>query len=87
MRECPGDVIELIGRHAAIPILAAAGAAFRGGYSSQSISRDGVSESVSYTSSAIYGIYSASIEDYRNWIRENLPALRNRYRGPQPIIM
>ena len=87
LRECPGDVIELIGRHAAIPILAAAGAAFRGGYSSQSISRDGVSESVSYTSSAIYGIYSASIEDYRNWIRENLPALRNRYRGPQPIIM
>tara|TARA_A100001391_G_scaffold191934_1_gene165727 strand:- start:442 stop:1371 length:930 start_codon:yes stop_codon:yes gene_type:complete len=87
LRECPGDVIELVGRHAAIPILAAAGAAFRGGYSSQSISRDGVSESVSYTSSAIYGIYSASIEDYRNWIRENLPALKNRYRGPQPIIM
>jgi len=87
LRECPGDIIELIGRHAAIPILAAAGAAFRGGYSSQSVSRDGVSESVSYTSSAIYGIYSASIEDYRNWIRENLPAMKSRYRGPQPIIM
>tara|TARA_R100001082_G_scaffold40589_3_gene21520 strand:+ start:2162 stop:3649 length:1488 start_codon:yes stop_codon:yes gene_type:complete len=87
LRECPGDIIELIGRHAAIPILAAAGAAFRGGYSSQSISRDGISESVSYTSSAIYGIYSASIEDYRNWIRENLPAIKSRYRGPQPIIM
>jgi len=87
LRDCPGDIIELLGRHAAIPILAAAGAAFRGGYSSQSISRDGISESVSYTSSAIYGIYSASIEDYRNWIRENLPAIKNRYRGPQPIIM
>ena len=87
LRECPGDLIELIGRHAAIPILAAAGAAFRGGYSSQSISRDGVSESVSYTSSAIYGIYSASIEDYRNWIREHLPAIKNRYRGPQTIVV
>ena len=87
LRNCPGDVLELIGRHAAIPILTAAGAAFRGGYSSQSISRDGVSESVSYTSSAIYGIYSASIEDYRNWIREHLPAIRSRYRGPQMIVM
>tara|TARA_Y100001973_G_C5203096_1_gene339327 strand:+ start:1071 stop:2549 length:1479 start_codon:yes stop_codon:yes gene_type:complete len=87
LRDCPGDILELIGKHAAIPILTAAGAAFRGGYSSQSISRDGVSESVSYTSSAIYGIYSASIEDYRNWIREHLPAIKNRYRGPQMIVM
>ena len=87
LRECPGDILELIGKHAAIPILTAAGAAFRGGYSSQSISRDGVSESVSYTSSAIYGIYSASIEDYRNWIREHLPAIKNKYRGPQMIVM
>ena len=87
LRDCPGDLLELIGKHAAIPILTAAGAAFRGGYSSQSISRDGISESVSYTSSAIYGIYSASIEDYRNWIREHLPAIKNRYRGPQMIVM
>lgn len=87
LRECPGDILELIGRFAAIPILTAAGAAFRGGYSSQSVSRDGVSESVSYTSSAIYGVYSASIEDYRNWIREHLPAIRSRYRGPQMIVM
>ena len=87
LRDCPGDILELIGKHAAIPILTAAGAAFRGGYSSQSISRDGVSESVSYTSSAIYGIYSASIEDYRNWIREHLPAIKNRYRGPNMIVM
>lgn len=87
LRDCPGDILELIGKHAAIPILTAAGAAFRGGYSSQSISRDGVSESVSYTSSAIYGIYSASIEDYRNWIREHVPAIKNRYRGPQMIVM
>ena len=87
LRDCPGDILELIGKHAAIPILTAAGAAFRGGYSSQSISRDGVSESVSYTSSAIYGIYSASIEDYRNWIREHVPGIKNRYRGPQMIVM
>jgi len=87
LRECPGDVLELIGKSAAIPILTAAGSAFRGGYSSQSISRDGVSESVSYTSSAIYGVYSASIEDYKNWIKENIPQIKNRYRGPQMIVM
>lgn len=82
LRDMPGELQEYLGREAAIPILTAAGQAFRSGFSSQSISRDGVSESVSYTASAIYGIYSASIEDHRRWIKDNIKILRNTYRGP-----
>tara|TARA_Y100000034_G_scaffold25551_1_gene30113 strand:- start:1652 stop:3298 length:1647 start_codon:yes stop_codon:yes gene_type:complete len=82
LRDVTGEIIELIGKQAAIPILTVAGQAFKGGFASQSISRDGVSESVSYTSSAIYGVYSATIEEYKTWIRENLGIIKSKYRGP-----
>lgn len=82
LRDVPAEIQEYLGRLAAIPVLTVAGQAFRSGYSSQSVSRDGVSESVSYTASAIYGIYSASIEDHKRWIKEHLGALRGKYRGP-----
>lgn len=81
LRQVPGEILDLIGWKAAIPALTAAGQAYRGGYSSQSISRDGVSESVSYTSSAIYGMYSASIEDCRKNIKETLKKIRQKYSG------
>jgi len=81
LREVPANILKMLGMTAAISILTVAGQAFRGGFSSQSISRDGVSESVSYTSSAIYGIYSATIEEFKKWIEENLPGIRNYYRG------
>lgn len=87
LRDTPGDVLELVNKQAAISILTVAGQAFRGGFSSQSISRDGISESVAYTSSAIYGIYSATIEEYKTWIKENVVTIRSRYRGPTLITM
>jgi len=87
LRDVPGDVQELIGRMAAIPVLTVAGQAFRSGYSSQSISRDGVSESVSYTASAIYGIYSASIEDHRRWIKDHVKDMRAKYRGLNLMVV
>jgi len=87
LRDITGEVVELIGKQAAIPALTVAGQAFRGGFASQSISRDGVSESASYTSSAIYGIYSATIEEYKNWIRENVIQIKNKYRGPLLISL
>jgi len=76
-----GDIVKLIGMSAAIPILTMAGQGYRAGYSSESISKDGVSSSRSYTSSASYGIYSATIEEYRKWIKDNTRRLRNTYRG------
>ena len=86
-RKTPAVIIELIAKKAAIDILTIAGQAFRGGYASQSISRDGVSESVSYTASATFGIYSASIEDYRKWIEKNLKELRGAFRGPNMVVL
>ena len=87
LRNTPGEILDLISKHAAISILTVAGQAFRGGFSSQSISRDGISESVAYTSSAIYGIYSATIEEYKTWIKENVVNIRSRYRGPTLLTM
>ena len=81
LRECPGEIRDLIGWKSAINALTVAGQAYRGGFASQSISRDGVSESVSYTASAIYGIYSATIEDYRKNLKEALKRIRQRYAG------
>lgn len=86
-RKTPEVILELIAKKAAMDILTIAGQAFRGGFSSQSISRDGISESVSYTASATFGIYSATIEDYRKWIDSNLIAMRGAFRGPNMIVV
>lgn len=86
-KKTPRVLIELVAKKAAMDILTIAGQAFRGGFSSTSVSRDGVSESVSYTASARYGIYSASIEDYRKWIDDNLKKLRGATRGHNMIVV
>lgn len=86
LRQVDPVIIETLGKKAAIDALTIAGHAFRGGYSSQSISRDGISESVSYTASAIYGIYSATIEDYRKFINKEIKQLRGRYRGFNMLV-
>ena len=86
-RQTPAVLLELIAKKAAMDILTIAGQAFRGGFSSSSISRDGVSESVSYTASATFGIYSATIEDYRKWIEANLVEFRGAFRGPNMIVV
>lgn len=87
LRQVDPVILETLGKKAAIDALTIAGHAFRGGYSSQAISRDGVSESVSYTASAIYGIYSATIEDYRKFINKEIKQLRGRYRGLNVVVL
>lgn len=86
-RKTPEILLELVAKKAAMDVLTIAGQAFRGGFSSQSVSRDGVAESVSYTASATFGIYSATIEDYRKWIDKNLIQLRGAFRGPNMVVM
>ena len=86
-RKTPKVLIELVAKKAAIDVLTIAGQAFRGGFSSQSVSRDGVSESVSYTASATFGIYSATIEDYRKWIEANIKELRGAFRGVNMVVL
>jgi hypothetical protein len=87
LRQIDPVLLEIIGKKAAIDALTVAGQAFRGGFASQSLSRDGVAESVSYTASAIYGIYSATIEDYNKFINREIKQVRGRYRGPNIIVM
>lgn len=82
-----GDILKLIGLQAAIPLLTIAGQAYRGGFASESTSKDGVSVSKSYTSSASYGVYSASIEEYKKWIDKNIKRLRNAYRGLPMVVI
>lgn len=81
LRSVDAVVLEILAKKASIDALTVAGHAYRGGFSSQSVSKDGVSESVSYTASAIYGIYSATIEDYSKFINREIKNLRGRYRG------
>ncbi len=76
-----GDVIRAVAYTAALPILSVAGQAYRAGFASESISKDGVSKSVSYTSSATYGIYSATIDEFKKWLKENRKSMRRKYRG------
>ncbi len=87
LREVDPVLLEIIGKKASIDALTVAGHAFRGGFASQSVSRDGVSESVGYTASAIYGIYSATIEDYSKFINREIKQLKGRYRGVNMIVM
>lgn len=77
----PEILIEMIAKKAAIDLLTIAGQAFRGGVSSTSVSREGVSESVSYTASAVYGVYSASIETYQKDLKEMLKRARASFKG------
>jgi hypothetical protein len=87
LRQVDPVLQEIIAKKAAIDALTVAGQAFRGGFSSQSLSRDGVSESVSYTASAIYGIYSATIEDFNKFINREIKQVKGRYRGVNMIVL
>lgn len=87
LRDAPCEVQELIAKKAAINALIVAGMALRPGVGSVSLSRDGVSESVSYTTSAEYGIYTGTIKAYQDWIDKRGPELRAKYRGVTMVVV
>jgi hypothetical protein len=80
----PGDVLKMIGYNAAVTLLTTAGQAFRGGATSESISKDGVSRSASYQPQGVYG---AAITEYKDWLKTNAPKIRNRYRGIPCVVL
>ena len=86
-RDTPAVLLELVAKKAAIDILTIAGQAFRTGLASTSVSRDGVSESVSYTQNAQAGIFGATIKDYKTWIDDNLRKFKGAFRGPNMIVV
>lgn len=85
--DTPPILIELVAKKAAIDALTKLGQAFRPGVSGQSVSRDGVSESVSYLTAGLYGIFSGAIKQYKEWIQEELPMLRGTYRGAVMMVV
>lgn len=82
-----GDILKLIGYTAAVTVLTMAGQGYRGGFSSESTSKDGVSRSVSYTASASYGIYSATIDEYKDWLKHNSKVIAKKYRGISMVTL
>ncbi len=87
LRDATPDIQELIGKKAAIRALVVAGMALRPGVGSLSLSRDGVSQSVSYTNSANYGIYNATIQAYKDWIDEHSKEIKGKYRGLMMVVV
>lgn len=80
-------VREAIAKMASLDLLVTMGTAYRAGFSSESTSRDGVSDSKTYTSSATYGIYSAQTEEYSKWLKKEIPIMKRRFIGVQYITI
>lgn len=77
------ELIKMIGYEAAIPLLTVAGQAARGGYSSESISKDGVSRSTSVSK----GLYSSTIDEYKEYLKENKGRITSRYKGINMVTL
>lgn len=78
----PEDILNVIGKLAAINIFHIAGDLILGaGIASQSISIDGLSQSISTTSSATNAGYGSRIVGYTNDLKRLLPQLKSYYKG------
>jgi len=87
LQEATGDIIEMIAKKAAIDALTVAGMALRPGIGSLSLSRDGVSESISYNQTAEYGLYTGTIKAYKDWMDDHIRELKGKYRGPTMVVV
>lgn len=87
LRDCPSEIQELIAKKAAMDALVQLGQALHPGTGSLSLGRDGVSQSISYTSQAKYGIYTGPITAIKDWMDENLPKFRGKYKGPGLVVV
>ena len=81
-REVPSDIINAIGKYASINLFNILGDIVIGaGIASKSIGFDGLSESISTTSSAENAAYSARIRQYERELKEELKKLTMKYKG------
>lgn len=81
-KKVPAVLLELIAKKAAIDTLILIGQSLRPGIGSTSISRDGISESVSYLNTAKFGMFTPVITAYQDWIDSQIIKLRGAFRGP-----
>lgn len=78
----PGELLELLGKLAAIPILnEIQDVIFTPGVASKSISYDGLSETVSTTRAGEYGIFGARLRSYEKYLETEMPKLVDYYVG------
>jgi hypothetical protein len=80
----PDDLRDIIGKIAAVKALNIVGDGFIAGFSSSSLSLDGVSESFSSTQSATNAMYGARIQVYLKDIENYIKANRRKF-GSWPI--
>lgn len=86
--EMPAHLRELIYKKAVIGILQVWGDLILGaGIASQSVSIDGLSQSIGTTQSAMYGGASARCEEYRNDIQALIPVIRQQYAGIRMVVV
>jgi hypothetical protein len=80
--DLPDDIGDMICMKACIGILNILGDILLGaGIASQSVSIDGLSQSINTTQSAENSAYSARIRQYERQIKADLPTLKNFYKG------
>lgn len=79
----PADILDVVGKFAAINIFHIMGDLILGaGIASESLSIDGLSQTINTTSSATNAGYGARIIGYTNDLKLALPRLKNKYDGP-----
>ena len=80
--EIPVDIIDAIGKRAAIQILAIVGdLLFGAGVGNQSVSLDGISQTYSTTKSGGKGAFSGRIDQYQNELDQAVKDLKAEYLG------
>jgi hypothetical protein len=77
--QVPADLREIIGKIAAISLLNIIGRGLMSGFSSSSLSMDGVSESFSSTQSATSAYYGADIKEYKDDIANYIAANKLKF--------
>lgn len=87
LRDTPGELQELIAKKAAMDALVTLGTALRPGVGSVSLGRDGVSQSVSYTTQSQYGPYTGAVNAFKEWIDTNLVKFKGKYRGATMVVV
>lgn len=88
MDEIPSDLYDLIYKKAVISVLQVWGDLILGaGIASQSVSIDGLSQSIGTTQSAMFGGASARCEEYRKDIDRLLPPLKQQYIGVKMVVI
>ena len=77
--QVPADLREVIGKVAAVSLLNNVGRGLMSGFSSSSLSMDGVSESFSSTQSATSAYYGADIKQYESEIKDYIAANKLKF--------